>query len=101
MKISVNDQELFVLSDIQKKVIENDIDSDMLEDDMKRRLQWVLMHKYERCMERLKKEWLPKLKANGVQSVPMDDDALAQIIFDQPTYKNRKERNLERDELIG
>jgi len=95
MKISVNDQELFTLSETQKLVIQNDIHSDLFEDDMKRRLQYILTHKYERSFARLKDEWMNKLKANGVQSIPLDDEQFAQLVFSQPNYKNRKQRELE------
>lgn len=92
MKISVNDQELFTLSETQKKVIKNDIQADIFDDDMKRRLQYILMHKYERCLERLKKEWLPKL-AERMPTVPTNDEQLAQLIFSQPDYKDRTQRD--------
>jgi len=95
MKISVNDQELFTLSETQKLVIQNDIHSDLFEDDMKRRLQYILTHKYERSFARLKDEWMNKLKVNGVQSIPLDDEQFAQLVFSQPNYKNRKQRELE------
>ncbi len=94
MKISVNDQELFTLSETQKLVIQNDIHSDIFEDDMKRRLQYILTHKYERCLERLKNEWMSKLKDNGIQSIPLDDDHFAQLVFSQPNYKNKSQRDL-------
>lgn len=89
MKISVNNRELFSLSDIQKKVICNDIHADILDADLERRLQWVLMHKYEQCMKRLRDEWMPKLK-DRVESVPTSDDAFASLVFSQPDYKDRK-----------
>lgn len=92
MKISVDDKEIFQLSEIQKKVIQNDINSDIFEDDMKRRLHWVLNHKYERCLERLKSEWMPKLKGR-LQSIPTNDDDLAEIIFSQPDYMGRNRRD--------
>lgn len=95
MKISVDDQELFRLSETQKKVIKNDIHEEIFEDDMKRRLQWVLNHKYERCHERLKQEWEPKLIENGVQSIPLDKEAFAELVFSQPNYKNRSGREVE------
>jgi hypothetical protein len=94
MKISVDDQELFRLSETQKKVIKNDIHEDIFDSDMKRRLNWVLMHKYERCMERLKSEWMPKIKSKHAM-IPSDDDALAELIFSDPEYKSRKARDLE------
>ena len=80
MKIQVDNQEIFNLSDIQKKVICNDIHADEFENDMKRRLKHALNHKYECCFERLKKEWEPIL-AQRVQSIPTNPDALASLIF--------------------
>jgi len=99
MKVSVNDQELFTLTETQKKVIKNDIHDDIFDEDMKRRLQYILMHKYERCFARLKAEWDKKLIDNGVQSVPTDPDAYAELVFIQPNYKNRKQRELEQEML--
>jgi hypothetical protein len=92
MKISVDDKELFTLSDSQKRVIKNDIHEDEFDQDMKRRLQYILMHKYERCFERLKKEWEPKLAASGAAMIPTDKDAFARMVFAHPEYKCRKKR---------
>ena len=92
MKISVDDKDLFTLSETQKRVIKNDIHEDEFEDDMKRRLQYILMHKYDRCFERLKKEWEPKLAASGARSIPTDKDEFAQLVFAHPEYKDRKRR---------
>lgn len=92
MKISVNNKELFNLSEVQKQVICNDIHADELDADLQRRLQWVLMHKYEQCMKRLRDEWMPKLKGR-VESVPTNDDSFAQLVFSQPDYKDRKMRD--------
>lgn len=94
MKISIDNQELFTLSEIQKKVIKNDILDDIFDEDMKRRLKYVLEHKYEQCFKRLKDEWEPKLRQNGVAMIPTDPDALAELIFSQPDYKNRSQREI-------
>ncbi len=94
MKISVNNQEIFVLTDIQKQVIQNDIPSEIFEDDMKRRLKWVLIdEKYSKCMERLRREWEPKLKMSGYKMLPTDDADFASLVFSQPEYKNRSDRD--------
>jgi hypothetical protein len=92
MKIDVDGKELFRLSETQKKVIKNDIHEDEFDGDMKRRLQYILTHKYEQCLERLKKEWVPRLKESGVSSIPLEDEALAEIIFNRPEYKDKKNR---------
>ena len=91
MKISVNDKKLFALSEMQCKVICNDISEDLFEEDMKRRLQYILIHKYEQCFKRLKDEWGPKL-AQRMDSIPTDADKLAEIIFSQEDYQSRKQR---------
>ena len=94
MKISVNDQELFTLSETQKKVIKNDIHEDIFDEDMKRRIQYIINHKYEKCLERLKQEWIPKIK-DRFDSIPTNDDSLAQLIISQPDYKDRHARDNE------
>lgn len=91
MKISVNDQDLFTLSDVQCKVICNDIHADEFDADMKRRVQYILMHKYEQCFKRLKAEWEPKL-AQRMDALPTDADKLAELIFSQEDYADRKKR---------
>lgn len=96
MKISVDNTELFQLSETQKKVIKNDIPSDIFDEDMKRRLKYILMQKYEECFKRLKSEWEPKLKEIGVQSIPLDEAAFAELVFSLPEYKDRKERDKDR-----
>ncbi len=99
MKISVDGKDLYTLTETQKKVIKDNVLGDIFEDDMKRRLQWVLMHKYEQCFKALKMEWDPKLVANGVSSVPTDPDAYAELVFTQSNYKDRSAREAELPKL--
>jgi hypothetical protein len=94
MKISVDNVELLTLTETQKNVLKNDIHADEFDADMKRRLEWVLMHKYEQCFERLKKEWEPKLASKGVESIPTNKDAFAQLVFQQSEYQDRRTREL-------
>lgn len=95
MKIKIDSEEVFELNETKKKVIKNDIHADEFDSDMKRRVRYIVEHKYERCFERLKNEWMPKFAAKGVQSVPLDQDAFAELVFAQPEYKDRKSRELE------
>lgn len=94
MKIKVDEKEILELSETKKKVIKNEILSDDFETDMIRRIKYVILYKYEQCFKRLKEEWIDngRLIKNGVQSIPTDPDALAELIFSQPDYKNRSER---------
>ena len=95
MKISVNDEELFTLSEIQKQVIKNDIPEDIFEQDMKRRLFGILDHKYQQCLKRLKEEWMPKLMKKGVNIFSLNDYDFAVLVFSQDDYVDRKARDLE------
>ena len=93
MKVSVDDQELYTLSDTQKAVIRNEIQDDIFDADMKRRLQWILTHKYDVCFDNLKKEWDQKLAALGVAMIPTDPEAYAKLVLSQPTYMSRTQRD--------
>jgi len=94
MKIHVDGKEVLNLSEIRKKVIQNDILSEIFKEDMERRAAYIIQHKYERCFDRLKREWEPKLQSRYT-SIPTDPDALAELIFSQPDYKNRSQRDSE------
>lgn len=95
MKFSVDDVELFTLSDTQKNVLKNEIMADTLDDDLKRRAQYIITHKYDQCFKRLKAEWDVKLAALGVQTIPTDPDEYAELVFARPEYKDRTAREAE------
>lgn len=95
MKFTVDGVDLFELTETQKKVIKNEIISDAFEEDMKRRIQYIIMHKYEQCFKRLKNEWDTKLEAAGIESIPTNKDAYAELIFKQANYKDRSTREAE------
>ena len=104
MKITVDGQDVFTLSETQKKVIRNEILDEEFETDMKRRLHYILNHKYEQCFQRLYDEWCKpvngssKLEKNGVRSIPTNPDELSELIFSQPNYENRSKRKIREDE---
>lgn len=89
MKISVDDKELFTISEMQMTVFKSYINADDLEDDLKRRLDYILSHKYEECLNRLKLEWMPKLSSR-VSKIPENTEDLIHLILSQPDYKCRK-----------
>lgn len=101
MKVSVNNVEIFTLTATQKKVIQNEIPSEIFDEDIKRRLKWVLIdEKYRKCFERLKKEWEPKLIERGIEFIPTNPDSFAELVFNQSDYKNRSTRDLEESQKL-
>jgi len=95
MKVTVDGKDLFELTEIQKNVIKNDINADIFYEDMKKRIFYIVNHKYEQCFKRLKAEWEPKLADAGVESIPTNKDAFANLVFSQPDYKDRSARDAE------
>ena len=95
MKIYVDNELLFEISETKKNVIKNDILEEELDEDLKRRLGHAINDKYENCLRRLKSEWIPKLQSGGITHIPLDDEAFAELVFRQPSYKNRSQRDLE------
>jgi hypothetical protein len=95
IEIFVNGERVTKLNGTQLNVLKYNIAKSDLESDLKRRVNWVIMHKYENCFERLKKEWEPKLIANGVKSFPADKDEFAELVFKQPNYKDDEARSAE------
>lgn len=96
MKISIDGQDLFEINDIQLGVIGNDVGpEEVVIEDIKRRIEWAVMHKYEQCLERLKAEYVPILKKKGAQAIPLDDQALADTLMSLPEYSPRWKKQQE------
>lgn len=102
MKISVNNQDLFMLSEFQKKVIKDEIGSEDLDLDLKRRLIWVLTHKYEMCFTNLKAKWDRKLMERGIKMIPINPEEYANLVFSQPDYQDASSRRLsEKEQMLS
>lgn len=93
MIIKINDQPLLEITEVMKKVICNDIRSEEYDEDMARRIVHTLLSKYEACFDRLKSEWDPKLAKRGIEMIPTNKEKYAELVFSQPDYKSRTERD--------
>jgi len=93
MKFLINDKVVFELSEIQVKVIKDNVFSEEFEKSMADRIGWLIGKKYEDSLKNLKDEWIPKLKESGVESVPLNDEKFAELVFSQKDYKSRSERD--------
>lgn len=60
-------------------------------------MAWILQHKYERCLDRLRVEWTLKLEAREIADVPIDDQAFCNLVFSQDDYKDKEARDEEDD----
>lgn len=93
MEIKINDEVILKLSDVQKKVLMNDISSDIFEEDIARRICYIVMHKHDQCMKRLQEEWTPKFKEMGKDSIPLNDKKFCEMVFNTKEYADKKTRS--------
>lgn len=92
MKVSVDDQELFILTDFQKQVIQYTVPEEIFDEDMKRRLHWILMHKYEHTIRLLRDAWSAPLQERGIDAASMSNEEFANCVFAQSDYMNYSQR---------
>ena len=82
MKITLNDEEVLTLSELQKKVIKDEIQDNLFENDMKRRLQWVIEHPCFQYIEENAERYNILLKSKNVTSKPLNPFELAKKVFE-------------------
>jgi hypothetical protein len=87
-----------------EKLLKDQIGDDVFQEDMKRRLGWVMTQKIAPCAERLKETWKDTIKSR-YEFMPTDDTKLIELIFAQPDYKTMRELAIiqeeERQRLIA
>ena len=93
MIIKTDDKILFEITDNMLKVLAYDIDEPDIKADMERRLEWVIMSRYQAAFSVMQAEWLPKLANRGIETIPTNKEKFAELVFSQPDYKSRVERD--------
>ena len=83
--VSVNGEPVLKISAHKKRVICDSIHEDMLEEDLNRRIRWVIDAKYNACLNRMVSRWLPILQSR-YDTLPTNIDNLVNIIYEQPDY---------------
>lgn len=89
MKCTLNDKEIFALSDSQLNVLKHCIPEDQVEEHLKAIILYVIKHKLVECAGKLFEEWKPKLIAEGVKEIPISDADFADMIFKHAEYQPR------------
>lgn len=94
MEIKIDDQVIVKFNETQMKIFKHDISEDILYEDLARRMTYILLEKYLEIIKRLRKEWEPKFKSQGVDSIPLDDEKFCELVFANEEYKDKKTRLL-------
>ena len=93
MKFYLDKTLIFELDETKQKVLKNRIFQEEFQEHMMHLVKWVTMHNQEQAFKQLTEEWVPKLKAHGAKMIPTDEDELAELIFKDPEYKSRSQRD--------
>jgi hypothetical protein len=94
MEIKIDDQVILKFNETQIKIFKHDISEDILLEDLARRMTYILAEKYKEIVKRLRKEWEPKFKASGRETIPLDDEKFCELVFASKEYEDKKTRIL-------
>lgn len=94
MEIKINEEVVLKLSDTQVKILKHDIAEEIFYQDIARRVQFIIMEKYKRSLQRIKQEWEPRLKESGRKSIPLDDEKFCELVFSSKEYADKQTRTV-------
>lgn len=92
MKIILDNKIILDITDTMRKVICNEIRETEFDKDIERRIVYMILEKHDACFKRLKEQWDPLLATRGIEMIPTNKEKYAQLVFSQPDYKSRSER---------
>ncbi len=94
MQVKLDDEIIFEIDDLMIKLLANDLLDPISE--IKRRLQYIIEHKCDRCYERMHQEWTKKFSEDpNITSIPSKKRDFVNAVVSHPKYKNRIQRDSE------
>ncbi|GEM_PF-1198125 len=95
MQVKLDDTVVYEITDTDMLLLEDEIPSEILIDDIKRRLNWVITHKLEVRWEDFKKEWVCKMMNDPKnKSIPSNKETFINSVVTRSDYKNRTQRDV-------
>lgn len=88
MKIMCGDTEVCVLEKHHIDLLQSEIPSSVFEEDIHRRVNHIVMHKYNKVYKRFFDKWINKLVANGVTSIPTGEKEFIELVMARSDYKD-------------
>lgn len=88
MKVSVNGQELYNLTATQLKILADEISTDDLDANLKRRITYFIDREFALCFSQFKKDTLKFLQDKNIETAPADPEEYCQLVFGQDEFKN-------------
>jgi len=83
------------LNETDINLLRSEIKDDVLYEDIKRRLEWVIKHKIDVIEQDLKKYWLQKMMDDPfVSSIPADRTQFFDLVFKHPEFKFASQKDV-------
>jgi len=83
------------LNETDINLLRSEIKDDVLYEDLKRRLEWVLRHKIDVIEQDLKKMWIQKMMDDPfVASIPADRVQFFDLVFKHPEFKFASQKDV-------
>lgn len=89
--VKIDGAEVATITPLQKQVMEAWMWPHTLNDKIKTMIKSGISEKYLQCYKRLKHRWDAPLRSRG-HRIPADRDAYASLVFAQPDYQSRSQR---------
>jgi hypothetical protein len=94
MFVKLDEEVIFEIDDVMIKLLSHDL-IDPIEE-IKRRLRYIIEHKCDQTFMRMEKEYKQTLSEDqNISFFPKNRREMAELIFQHPSYKNRKQREEE------
>jgi len=93
MKFYIDNKLVYEITDTQKKILLHVFHKELFDDIFEHKIRFILDRELEVASSDLRNEWMNKLRASGVKSIPLDQYELAELIFSQPGYKNKNDKD--------
>ncbi len=91
--IQIDGKTILEVSDLDLSILADNVSSDILDEDIIRRIVWILTHTIDECKKTLIENNSAIISKNNM--IPSDTNALCQLIINDLDYKSRKQRDLE------
>jgi hypothetical protein len=88
--IKMNDKEIFQISDLDLSLLASELPE--VDEDIERRLKWIIEHKCDRIYDRFRTKWTQILIKEGVTSLPTGRDEFITLVINRPDYKNASQQ---------
>lgn len=95
MKVKANNKEILNLQPWEKKLIETELFMVDTDEDLIRRLKWVIQHKMDVCYKNLRQIWEPIFTEEGVKFLPTDREEFVNMVLAHPKFKSKEQREEE------